>query len=273
MEEISPTHFDRVMPLFKHIPHQRPAVFAVLEGTQTGRVFVDNIRDPSAAVILSAFNTYIGGSSGNPDLMTDVANVLLSEVISKKEHVLLCPLTEAWRTALQKIFQPYQPKIYERTRFDFDPQRYAELHNGWRQRIPAGFSLQRINTETALEVGGIPELWGTVENFLTYGFGFCMLDETLPGERKAFAASAQTVFMGDGWAETGVETREAYRRKGLATAVSCAYIDHCLQTGIYPEWTCINNEASEQLAYKMGYINKQNYPFIYIHSAESARGK
>ena len=122
--------------------------------------------------------------------------------------------------------------------------------------------------------GATAAIWGSVENFLEHGFGFCMLDESQSDEHLAFAASVQTVFVGDCHAETGVETREGYRRKGLATAVCCAYIDLCLQSGIYPEWGCeANNEASERLAYKLGFTNKHETPFLYVHTPERLRVK
>lgn len=193
--------------------------------------------------------------------------------MSKQDRLLLFPFTEPWQVALQTILQPYEPKYYERSTFELGVQRYRELHTGWRQHIPSGFSLQRLDAGTALEVGGIPELWGTVENFLSNGFGFCLIDEAQPDARSGFASSAQTVFVGDHRAETGAGTREAYRRRGLATAVCCAFIDHCLQSGIHPDWGCVLNEASEKLAYKLGYGNKRNWPFVYIRTPEHLRKK
>lgn len=193
--------------------------------------------------------------------------------MSKQDRLLLFPFTEPWQVALQTILQPYEPKYYERSTFELDVQRYRELHTGWRQHIPSGFSLQRLDAGTALEVGGIPELWGTVENFLSNGFGFCLIDEAQPDARSGFASSAQTVFVGDHRAETGAGTRQAYRIRGLATAVCCAFIDHCLQSGIHPDWGCVLNEASEKLAYKLGYGNKRNWPFVYIRTPEHLRKK
>ena len=272
MLEIPTTLFERVRPLFDHIAFNRPAVFTVLEGRQPGRVFVDRADDPSAVVMVSDF-CYFSGSPQALDFQADVVDLLVREVMSIREHVLFFPFTQPWLAALQAVLQPYEPKYYERNTFDFDARRYRELQAGWQQRIPAGFSLQPVNAATALEVGGIPELWGSVENFLSNGFGFCLVDESQPDERSGFASSAQTVFVGDCHAETGVGTREAYRRRGLATAVSCAFIDHCLECGIHPDWGCVLNDASEQLAYKMGYANKHIWPFLYIHTPEHLRQK
>jgi GNAT superfamily N-acetyltransferase len=270
MYELLAPDFERVMPLFAHISFHRPAIFTVLEGTQPGRVFVDRVTDPTAVVMISDF-CYFSGSPETLDLEADVLQLLEREVMSNREHLLLFPFTDSWQMALQTILRSYEPKFYERSTFVLDVQTYRQLHTGWQQYIPAGFSLQRLNAGTALEVGGIPELWGTVENFRSKGFGFCLIDEAQPDENSGFASSAQTVFVGDCRAETGVDTRQAYRRRGLATIVCCAFIDHCLQSGINPEWGCVYNEASEKLAYKLGYGNKRNWPFMYIHTPEHLR--
>jgi hypothetical protein len=46
---------------FQHIDYQCPAVFAVLEGVQAGRVFVDRHERPSVALIWSAACYLTGG--------------------------------------------------------------------------------------------------------------------------------------------------------------------------------------------------------------------
>lgn len=265
MHELRKSDFGRVSRLFEHAAFLRPAIFSILEGRQLGRVFVDRVNDPTVAVMVSD-GCYFGGSPEALDPPSEVVGLLEREVMSQREHLLLYPFSEPWQVALQAVLQPYAPQYYERSTFTLDIPRYRALHEGWRQHIPAGFSLQRLDAETALEVGGIPNLWGTIENFLSRGFGFCLIDEARPDERSGFASSAQTVFVGDHGVETGVGTREAYRRRGLATAACCAFIDHCLQSGLRPEWSCVMNEVSEKLAYSLGYGNKRNWPFLYIHT-------
>lgn len=61
MQEIPGSDFERVKPLFDHLPFHRPVIFAVLEGTQPGRVFVDRAIDPTAVVMISDF-CYFSGS-------------------------------------------------------------------------------------------------------------------------------------------------------------------------------------------------------------------
>lgn len=272
MQEITATDFERVRPLFDPIQFCRSAVFTVIEGSQPGRIFVDRPDRPAAALMVSD-SCYFSGSPGAVDLQSEVVDLLAREAMPRRDYLLLFPLTPAWHTAIESAFQAYQTKWYERCTFELDALRYRELHSGWRQRIPAGFSLRRITAETAIEVGGIDEMWGSVENFLAKGFGFCLVDESMPDAHSGFAGSVQTVFVGDRHAETGVGIREAYRRKGLATAACCAYLDHCLDTGVIPDWGCVLNEASEKLAYKMGFGNKRSWPFLFVATPEALKGK
>jgi hypothetical protein len=262
MQELPPADFDRVRPLFEPIQYHRPAIFTVLEGNQPGRVFVDRVSQPGAVLILSDF-CYFGGSSTALDLREDVLGLLEREGMANRHSLLLFPFSSSWEVALDTMLQPYQPRWYARNTFTLEVQRFRQQQAGWQQRIPAGFALQPLDAATALEVGGIPELWGSVERFLANGFGFCLIDESQPAQ-PGFASSAQTVFVGDCHAETGVGTREAYQRRGLATSVCCAYIEHCLQAGILPEWGCVLNEASENLAGKLGFGSKRSWPFAYI---------
>jgi len=268
MQELPPSAFERVKPLFHHIRDMRAAVFTVLEGNQIGRVWVDQVANPRSAVMSSDF-CYLTSTPDASDFQADTAKWLGDEVLNRQEYTPLFYFSRPWEAALQTILPAYGVQRYVLSKFDFDVQRYRELQTGWQKRVPTGFALQRTNAQSALEVGGIPHIWGSVDNFLEHGFGFCMLDESQSDEHLAFAGSVQTVFVGDCHAETGVETREPYRRKGLATALCCAYIDLCLQSGIYPEWGCgVDNEPSERLAYKLGYTNKHETFFLYVHTPE-----
>lgn len=272
MKELSPSDFERVKPLFHHTHDLRAAIYTVLEGNQRGRVWVDQVDNPTTAVMNSDF-CYLTSKPDVPDLQAGAVKWLEAEVVNHQEWTGIFSFSEPWEAALQTTLQAYEVMRFVRVMFDLDAQRYRELHTGWQKRIPAGFTLQRIDTQTAPYCGGIPDMWGGVENFMKHGFGFCMLDDSQPDVQQALAASVQTVFVGDRHAETGVETKEAYRRKGLATILCCAYLDFCLENGICPEWGCGDNEASELLAIKLGYTNRRERPLLFLHTPEHLRAK
>jgi RimJ/RimL family protein N-acetyltransferase len=270
MQEIEASHYERVIPLFSAIQFHRPAVFSVLERRQPGRVFVDRVEDPTAAIVLSS-HCYVGGSPANLDLQKDVLSLLEREVMPQREHLLFFWFNQPWQAALQEALRPCAPTSHEVVTFTLDAARFRTLHAGWQQRIPAGFTLQRMDAATIPD--WLADAWGSRENFLAHSFGFCLLDDARPDPGSLFASNAQPVFLGDRHAETGVGTGEAYRRKGLATAVCCAYIEHCLDNDICPVWGCGDNAASEGLAAKLGFGNRRTRPLLYLHSPEYLASK
>jgi hypothetical protein len=70
--------------------------------------------------------------------------------------------------------------------FDFQPSEGRPVLD-WQDRLPADFTIQRINTEIAEQLqrdlvasGGkswFDTVWGGIENFLKEGFGFAVLYE------------------------------------------------------------------------------------------------
>jgi hypothetical protein len=266
MQEIHQNVYEQVIPLFSSIQFHRPAVFCVLEGRQPGRVFVDRAKDPTAAIVNTANFYCFGGSPAALDLPKDVLGLLEHEVMPHQEHLICLWFSQPWQAALQAALQPCEPSSHEVTTFALNAARFRALHAGWRQRIPSGFTLKRM--DASMVPGWLAESWGSAQNFYTNGFGYCLFDDAQPEARNEFTSNAQTVFLGDRHAGTGVGTEEAYRRRGLATTVCCAYIEHCLETGISPEWGCSNNEASERLAVSLGYGERRNWPLLYVHSPD-----
>lgn len=58
--------------------------------------------------------------------------------------------------------------------------------------------------------------------------------------------------------EIEVDTKEEYRRKGLATVCSARLILECLDKGLYPSWDA-QNKWSVALAEKLGYHYSHTY--------------
>lgn len=64
--------------------------------------------------------------------------------------------------------------------------------------------------------------------------------------------------------EIEIDTREEYRRMGLAYACGAGLILECLERNIYPSWDAHNLE-SVALAEKLGYHYDHPYPAFLIH--------
>ena len=61
-----------------------------------------------------------------------------------------------------------------------------------------------------------------------------------------------------GGIEIEIDTREDYRRKGLAFAAGAGLILECLKRGLYPSWDA-QNKWSAALAKKLGYHDSHAY--------------
>jgi len=153
--------------------------------------------------------------------------------------------------------------------FDFQPSPY-HFSLDWRERIPHGFTIRRMDTDIAtrlqtdLIAGGrgpwFDQVWGGIPEFLEKAFGFVAEWE---GDGVPFlAANCRMCPMAgnrqgikDGVAAIQVSTRARFQGQGLATLVCTAFIEHCLELGIMPEYSCEEeNKASAALALKLGFV-------------------
>jgi len=264
MQELDAGAFAVVRELFDGIDFERPAVYAVLEGSQPGRVYVDRTDQPTAAFIW-ANSHYMAGAFSNAAFRTEVEQLLRTQVMPRTGHLLLYAYSDAWRNVLGDLLRDDAPQHIQRTAFDWDPARFIAEHREWRARVPAGYCVARIDATTAAQIGVIGALWPSIDAFLSKGFGHCVLQ----GDRVV--SSCKTVFVGDGLAETGVETEDSHRRRGLAMLAGCAYLEHCLDCGIRPVWGCFHNAASEALAQKLGFTNRREMEVLYVHVPEERR--
>ena len=133
----------------------------------------------------------------------------------------------------------------------------------WRKLIPEGFEVRRIDSEIAsrlqanLITAGVgpwfDQVWGNISEFLNGGFGFIAECEV---EGAPFLASnCRSWSVQGGVASIQVSTRAAFRGQGLAVLVCSAFIEHCLEHGLTPEYSCEEeNSASAALALKLGFV-------------------
>ncbi len=113
------------------------------------------------------------------------------------------------------------------------------------------FSIEPITKDNIGKIKGriIPSFsWESSEQFLNNGFGYV----AVKGEdicAVAFGAvSSEEV-------DIGVETYEAFRRKGLSAALASKMCEHILGIGKKPVWSCATtNEGSRRTALKVGFI-------------------
>jgi RimJ/RimL family protein N-acetyltransferase len=261
MQELSSSEFDRVRPIFDRIENSRPIVYSVIEGNTPGRIFVDRPDPPATAVLrFSGGEIYIGGRADDGRLNREIVDLLFTELAPPRPKLLVFSFSETWKRALDELLKGHGVLRVVREMFELSPELFRGKHAAWRSRLPEGFRLERMNRQLALQSdSGLDFLWGGIDNFIAKAFGYCVLKE------DEVVSRCSPVALGDKRFETGVGTVEAYRRRGLATVACCAFIEHCLDEGLAPEWGCYYNVASKSLALKLGFVSR---PDVEVHYVE-----
>ena len=124
--------------------------------------------------------------------------------------------------------------------------------------LPEGFEVKSIDRslyEVCLAETWSQDLVGNYadfEQFLELGLGFVVLHK---GQVVSGASSYASY---SGGIEIEVDTREDYRRQGLARVCAAKLILTCLGRGLYPSWDA-HTLTSLKLAEKLGYELEKAY--------------
>ena len=100
-------------------------------------------------------------------------------------------------------------------------------------------------------------LFGTSEEFLRKGFGYCIMHD-----QKIICAAATSHPPVENAFEIQIVTRKEYRRQGLATIAAAYLIEYSLENRYDPRWDA-DNETSAKLAEKLGYSNPVPYKIYF----------
>lgn len=176
----------------------------------------------------------------------------------KSDFVIMVPQTKAWGELIEKVYQQAAKKV---TRYAikkepgvFDRDKLEVLAGS----IDPEFELKIIDEEIyhqILEHSWSRDLCGHFKDYHQYqerGVGVAVLHQGV----VVAGASSYTIYK-EG-IEIEIDTREDYRRKGLATACGARLIIECLERGLYPSWDA-QNPWSVALAEKLGYHFDKEY--------------
>jgi RimJ/RimL family protein N-acetyltransferase len=236
----------------------------VLDGRHAGRVFVDDSVAPSAAYVWTPWGYhYLLGDCSDPTFISALRTKLADELqpysaAQGEPDILLTLVPDSWESALGDLLPtPDVLKLYRST-FTFDRSKFQTIFDR-HPNIPSDFSMERINKQLAQQlVGDICATWRSVDDFLEYGLGYCLLDG------HTIVSSCLSAFVARGVVEIGVSTQNQYRRKGYANLTATSCINHCLENGWIPHWECFwDNQPSIGLAHKLGFKSTGENPIYY----------
>jgi len=258
LHELAPEDFFCTRPLFDTLTHHL-ALESILAGQTPGRVFVDEVQKPKTAVAWFKRRLFLTGDRSREsvnralaDLLTDVYYPhMLASGLGNGAFTLL--YTPGWERVMDVVLAGKEPLIGQRLCFRLDPARRA-----WQPVVPAGFALRPVdaglladphieNLDYVTEemVSERP----SIDDFLAKSFGTCVLH----GSR--IVGWCMSEYNTGGRCELGIETADAYQRRGLARAAATATIQQAALRD-YTEigWICDgDNQPSIATAQSLGF--------------------
>ncbi|MBP1703898.1 MAG: family N-acetyltransferase [Chloroflexi bacterium] len=254
MRDIKPASI--LLPLFQRMDFHL-AVRAILEGEIQAQVWVDDPHRPASALLVNGRHAYLAGAQDNMDFNQALPARLLDGVR---------PLGEAqglWGSVLYYDHPSWEPVI-ETLLADQRPRRIPRQYYAIEASptvapptLPEGFTL-RVADRGLLndsDVLGLDDLRlemvserASIAEFLDKSFGICPIYE------NRLAGWCLSEYNCGERCEVGIATLPDFQRRGLAAAVTAAFIQLAWQRGIrHIGWHCYaGNQPSIATALRAG---------------------
>jgi GNAT superfamily N-acetyltransferase len=243
MVQLQPHRFAGVASLFDGDLPNRPMLESVLADRNSGWVFADREARPTAVVVVSRYSfTYLGG---RPD--RELLDFALARSTPVDDPRVICSAT--------------LPASFIEGGRTIDRIEFTQLEPTWTTplRLPEGMALRPMTLsllEQCLWREEVLADCGSLERFLEIGFGVCGV------MNGRVVSEAYASIPGDCAYEIGAIVHPEFRRRGLAYVTCAALIDECRRREYDTLWSCHrSNEASAQVARKLGYRRERPYRF------------
>ncbi len=244
---------EKLAPLFEG--WEETLVWSVLQGCM-GRAWADSRRHPQAALLWVGDFFFLGGDPACPGA-EELAGYC-PEVYTGAE-MLLVPQNQDWQRLIETTCAG---RVQTITRYAIKKEPGVFDKAALRanlDRLPQGFSLRPIDRELYERV--LAQAWArdfcanfsSWEEYAAHGLGVVALHE----EELAAGASSYTWYKGG--IEIEIDTKEEFRRRGLALCCASALILRCLERNLYPSWDAAT-PISAALAERLGYHFSREYP-------------
>lgn len=267
--------YHKVRRIFTPIDYQL-TIRAVIEGTCPGKIYVDDVDNPSSAFMCSCEGNYLAGETDNNSFNVALRDLIANTIFAgdtlwvDEDYLVVCVHPDRWTTKFNVIFETRPPQQLPRKYFTC-----AALKVDWRKKLSQDFSIHRVDqkflNKTDLEIpehitNWMRSNWGSADAFMEHGFGFAMVHDN-----KVVSWCIADCVSGTE-CEVGIRTREDYRRQGLATLTVAATVDYCLSQGFTKIGWHSNEEnlGSIGTAEKVGFVLTRDYIWYYCMVEEAA---
>ena len=252
------TNPDTVAPLFAGCAHTM--VRSCLQGIM-GRLYASGETQPDAAMAVLGDFVFLAGKARAAFLL-DFQRQLWDGSLK-----IFVPCHPHWNEAIETAFSGQWKKAV-RYAFEKDPQAFdTKKLQSFSQALPEGFRLTAIGEawfsycKNTAWCRDFVSQYGDYPQYAKHGLGVLAIKDGVP----ASGASSYSGY--EGGIEIQIETREDFRRRGLAAACGAALILACLKRGLSPSWDAHNPESAA-LAQKLGYRPSRQYLSYHVSDKE-----
>lgn len=252
-----------VKPLLQG-PRINTEVKSIVLGASPGYVWVDDGQQPETALLYSQGQSgfYVVGRERKRWIAQALAQAVAHLPKGIVTYIELSSHSDAWDRLLRDELgvlgaEEWLQWVYRQEPHDCSgPAQAPDVQSSESQICavtPAWLKETSADTQWLQSI--LRSWWSSLDRFWQWGTGYAAV---VDGEA---VSCCYTSFVAHGghWA-LGVDTKEEYRRRGLAGAVTRAMVDHCCQRGITMDWDCMDsNVPSKRLAEGCGFLPAFTY--------------
>jgi len=228
----------------------------VLDGI-TGRAWGDDEDYPQVGV-LEFPNIRLFVVGGNPTHPSGY-----DFLVGLSDYSSIVFANPGWEDCLKSI---HKKRLVELERYAFTSEKLDIEHlRGLASKVPDEYKLVRLDLPLVKKLAAQKSRFSedhffnfaSLDDFIDRGFGFAIL------QGEDIISLATTFMVCTRGIEIQINTREAYRGKGLATLVAAQLLAYSLELGLDPNWDAAN-KTSVGLATKLGYTPQGAYTMYLI---------
>ena len=221
---------------------QETMIWSCLQGVM-GNIYVDSQDTPVSGIAVLGDFCFL---AGKPD------RELLCGLRGRRDFMIMVPRGEEWGRLIEECYREKARRVVryaiKKEPDVFDCGKLQAIVDG----LPGGYTLEMVDEALFRRCGEIGWCRDWVAQYPDYaayrehGMGAVILKDGEP----VSGASSYSGYIGG--IEIEIDTREDFRRKGLARICGAKLILECLNRGWYPAWDA-QNKGSAALAEELGY--------------------
>ncbi len=267
ISELKKSEFYKCKELLYEEGHLEPK--AIIEGENSGRIFVDDIISPTSGFIwLGSNNGFIFiGNEENEGFNFELSHFIHTVIKPDAGKVGLTTFEaignhSKWNKTIKKVFgedvNGYNQRVYDLQKDHYKMQNEPVLEQGYEVRKITKNILGNEGYLPFKNIGflhsKILEFWTSFERFLHYGIGYLVVYDN-----EIVSVCFSGVVAGNVHG-IDIETLKHHQGKKLAQKVAHSFVKDCIENNMTPYWDCMEvNIPSNSVAENIGFNNKFNY--------------